>query len=174
MKLIIHFSAREDGNCGSIARYIASPEDRVIRYGELRATGCDSCGYECFDGRCKYRDDGVYGLYQSMTQYERVILVVPMYGGNPCSSYFAFCERGQDYFRSEEAYDAVIRRLYIIGVYGSQEETPGFIPCLNSWFAGTDYHGRVLGLERHQFGQKMADNLLELPQVCRRIKEFSQ
>ncbi len=172
MNLIISFSAREDGNCGDIARSIARDEDEIIHYAGLQARGCSLCAYECFGGTCPYRDDGVHALYQRMMEVDRVYLIVPMYGGNPSSLYFSFCERGQDFFRDEESWDAVLRRLYIIGVYGSQRETPDFLPCLNKWFAGTAYTDRVLGLERHVYGQKMADSLLEEAAVLRKIDDF--
>ena len=107
-------------------------------------------------------------------QYDQVILVVPMYGGNPSSLYFAFCERGQDFFRSEESWKDVLRRLYIIGVYGSAEESPDFIPTLEKWFTGTEYTGRVLGLERHVYGQTMTDSLLDAGEVRDKINEFLQ
>ena len=110
--------------------------------------------------------------FESMKGCERVILVVPMYCGNPSSLYFAFLERGQGYFRSEAAYEEVVRRLYIIGVYGAASETPDFLPCLEKWFADTPYTGRVLGLERHAFGQKMADRLLDVPQVRMLLEAF--
>lgn len=174
MKLIIDFSARAEGNCGDIARCIAAPGDRVVHYRELQARGCAECDYECFQGACKYRGDGVYALYESMAQFDRVILIVPMYCGNPSSLYFAFNERGQDFFRSEEAYDEVVRRLYVIGVYGSADETPDFVPCLEKWFACTGYTGRVLGLERRKYGQKMADRLLDVQEVREKLEQFLQ
>lgn len=172
MKLIINFSARQDGNCGDIARYIAGAGDRIVHYADLHAHACAGCAYECFSGDCRYRDDGVYALYDSMARYDRVILIVPMYGGNPASLYFAFCERGQSFFRTEEKYQGVVERLYIIGVYGSQSESLDFIPCLEKWFTGTAYTGRVLDLERHVYGQKMGDRLLELADVCNKIERF--
>lgn len=174
MKLIISFSARTGGNCGDIARYIAAPEDKVVHFRDLHARGCTDCEYECFRGECKHRDDGVYDLYASMTRCDRVVLIVPMYGGNPSSLYFAFCERGQDFFRNEAAWTAVVSRLCIIGVYGSAGESPDFLPCLEKWFAGTPYANRILGLERHTYGQKMPDRLLEIEEIRQRLDKFIQ
>jgi len=171
MKLIITFSGRSEGNCAAIAGHIGGD---VVRFADLHAHGCADCAYECFHGECPHRADGVYDLYSCMTQYDQVILVVPMYGGNPSSLYFAFCERGQDFFRSEESWKDVLRRLYIIGVYGSAEESPDFIPTLEKWFTGTEYTGRVLGLERHVYGQTMTDSLLDAGEVRDKINEFLQ
>ena len=109
-----------------------------------------------------------------MAGYDRVVLIVPMYCGNPSSLYFAFNERGQDFFRSEEAYDEAVRRLYVIGVYGAAAETPDFVPCLEKWFACTPYTGRVLGLERRAYGQKMTDKLLDVQEVRDKLDAFMQ
>lgn len=174
MNLIISFSARTGGNCGDIARYIAKPEDRVVHFSSLHASGCTGCEYECFRGECVRRADGVYELYASMAAYERVVLIVPMYGGNPSSLYFAFCERGQDFFRSEKAWADAVSRLYIIGVYGSAEASPDFIACLEKWFAGMEHTDRVLALERHVYGQTMSDRLLDVADVRKKIDKFMQ
>ena len=170
-RLIITFSARRTGNCADIAACIGGD---VVRFADLHAHGCADCAYECFHGECPHRADGVYDLYARMARYDQVILVVPMYGSNPSSLYFAFCERGQDFFRTEESWNAVLKRLYIIGVYGSAGEAPDFIPCLAKWFSGTAYQDRVLGLERHAYGQKMMDSLLDVAEVREKIKHFLQ
>ncbi len=172
MNLIISFSARENGNCGLIARYIAGAGDEIVHFAGLHAHGCMACAYECFGGVCPHRVDGVYDLYRRMLDAERTCLLVPMYGGNPSSLYFSFCERGQDFFRDEETWQAVVGKLCIIGIYGSQEESPDFLPCLNKWFAGTALTGRVLGLERHRYGQKMGDLLLDAAEVREMIDCF--
>lgn len=104
--LIISFSGRKNGNCDQIGQYIASAgsgNDKVVRFRELNAHPCCGCEYECFGGVCKYREDDVYSLYGEMCRYDRVILVVPMYCGNPASLYFIFHERCQDYFSHNES-----------------------------------------------------------------------
>lgn len=174
MRLIITFSARDAGNCGDIARCIATEADRIVHFRDLHASGCVDCAYECFKGECRHRADGVYDLYAAMTEANSVVLIVPMYGGNPSSLYFAFCERGQDFFRCEEIWQDVLRRLYIIGVYGSAREAPDFIPTLEKWFAGTEYNGRVLGLERHVYCQTMMDSPLDAAEVLNKINDFLQ
>lgn len=174
MRSIVSFSARKSGNCADIARLIAAPEDRIIHYASLGAHACANCGYECFGGTCPYQADDANALYRAMAQAEQIILLVPMYGGNPSSLYFAFCERGQGFFTDEAAWDAFVRRLYIIGIYGSAAETPDFVPCLEKWFAGSGHGGRVLGLERHVYGQKMQDSLLDVPDVRRKLTAFLQ
>ena len=73
-----------------------------------------------------------------------------------------------------ETCDEIAKRLYIIGVYGDEKATPDFIPCLEKWFDGTTYRGRVLGIQRHLYGQKMEDNLLDVQEVKDNINHFLQ
>lgn len=173
MKLLISFSGRKDGNCDQIARYLASDGDQIVLFRELEAHPCRGCGYECFHDVCRYRSDAVYGLYDSLRSYDRVFLIVPMYCGNPASLYFVFSERGQDYFMHNDVWEEVVRRLYLIGVYGSAESSPGFLPCLEQWFQGSPCQGRVLGIERHLYGQKLGDCVLDVPEVRERLDRFA-
>lgn len=175
VNLIISFSGREKGNCDSIADFISSPEDEILYFRNMSIHSCSNCEYECFHGLCKYRDDDIYGLYSKMTVYNRVILIVPMYCGNPCSLYFIFHERCQDYFmQNEERYEEIISRLYIVGVYGDREATPDFIPCFEKWYDGSGYKNHVLGIERHRLGQKMGDSVLDAEAVRGQLREFLQ
>lgn len=172
MKLVISFSGREDGNCDRIARSIAAENDRIILFRDLNVHPCCGCNYECFDGACKYRDDDIYGLYGQMCGYDKVILIVPMYCGNPASLYFIFNERCQDYFMHNDTYETLIKRLYIIGIYGKAETTPDFIPVFEKWFDCSPYQNRVLGIERHLYGQKLRDHVLDVAQVREKIQKF--
>ena len=172
MNLIISFSGRPGGNCTRIAEFIAAPEDKIVHFCNLNVHSCSNCDYECFAGPCKYRDDDIYGLYDEMCNYEKVILIVPMYCGNPSSLYFIFNERCQDYFMHNDTYGEIIKRLYIIGVYGSEDNTPDFIPCFEKWFNCSEYSNRVLGIERHKLGQKMGDCVLNEDEVKRQISDF--
>lgn len=172
MNLIISFSARKDGNCDSIASFVSSASDKTVYMREQNIHPCANCDYECFHAQCKYREDDVYDLYANMLRYDKVVLIVPMYCGNPCSLYFSFHERCQDYFMHNDTYDEIIKRLYIIGVFGSEKDTPDFIPCFEKWFACSPYQGHVLGIQRHVYGQKMADSILDIAEVRERIREF--
>ena len=172
MNMIISFSGRENGNCDQIAHYIASAGDRIIHFRELNVHPCYGCDYECFSGDCKYRSDAIYDLYGEMCNYDKVILIVPMYCGNPASLYFIFNERCQDYFMQNETYEEIIKRLYIIGIYGKEETTPDFIPSLEKWFIDSPYKGRVLGIQRHLFGQKLRDSVLDVEKIREDIQIF--
>lgn len=172
MNLIISFSGRENGNCDQIARYIATSGDKIIYFRDLNVHPCCGCSYECFSGACRYRADDIYSLYSDMRSFSKVILLVPMYCGNPASLYFTFNERCQDFFMHNDTYDEIIKRLYIIGIYGSAEETPNFIPCLEKWFDGSAYRNRVLGIERHLYRQKLHENVLDVDEVRMKIDRF--
>lgn len=162
------------GNCDRIASFISTQNDKVIHFHELNIHSCANCDYECFQGKCKYRNDDVYALYESMLSCDKVILIVPMYCDNPSSLYFIFNERCQDYFTDNDTYEAIIQKLYIIGIYGKKETTPDFIPCLEKWFEGSPYENRVLGIERHTYRQKISDNILDIDEVKMRIDAFTQ
>lgn len=168
-KLIIGFSGRMNGNCDQIASYIGTEKDKIVRFADLKVHPCSDCDYQCFRGSCRYREDDVYGLYSEMLSYDKVILLVPIYCGNPSSLYFVFNERGQDYFSHNDTYDALVKKLYIIGIYGNRELAPDFIPCLAKWFDGSAVQNRVLGIERHLYGQGLNDFVLDVAEVRTKI-----
>lgn len=76
------------------------------------------------------------------------------------------------YFMHNDTYEEIVRRLYIIGIYGKEETTPDFIPILEKWFCDTPYHNRVLGIERHLYDQRINDRVLDLEEVKTRITNF--
>ena len=173
MNLIISFSGRENGNCEDISEYIATTTDTVVCFRNLNVHECSNCKYECFDGFCKYHQDDIYGLYESMLSYDKIILVVPMYCGNPSSLYFKFNERCQDFFmHNDDSYEAIISKLYIIGIFGDSNQTPDFIPCFEKWFTDTNFNGHVLGIERHKYDQKMSDRILCIKEVRDTLAKF--
>ncbi len=171
-KLIISFSGRENGNCDQIAKFVACGDDQIVHFRELNVHPCSNCGYECFRGACKYRADDSYRLYSEMCSYDRVILIVPMYCGHPASMYFIFNERSQDYFMHNDTYEEIIKRLYIIGIYGNAETTPDFIPCFEKWFSGSSCQNHVLSIERHRYSQKLQDCVLDVPEIKTKIQDF--
>ncbi len=173
MKLIISFSGRKGGNSDGIAEYIAAEKDKIVYFRELNAHNCSNCDYECFNGECKYRDDGVYSLFESMASYDKVIFIVPMYCSNPSGLYFTFNERSQDFFmQNEEKYGDMVNKLRIIGVYGSKESYPHFIPCLVSWFNDGSLSDKIIEIERHKYNLKLKDNLLEVAKIRKILDEL--
>lgn len=171
-RLFISFSGRSGGNCDQIARFLADADDQILCFRDLQAHPCSLCHYECFTSECPYRADGIYTLYSKMITYDQTVLIVPMYCGNPSSLYFMFNERCQDYFMHHDTWNEIIRRLYIIGVYSSQEASPDFIPCLSKWFDGTNIRNHVLGVERHLYGQQLQDSVLDVPEVQQDLRDF--
>lgn len=71
-----------------------------------------------------------------------------------------------------DTYEEIIKRLYIIGIYGNAETTPDFIPCFEKWFNYSPYQNCVLGIERHFYGQKIHDNILDIQEVAEKRKDF--
>lgn len=173
MNLIISFSGRAKGNCDSIAEFISNSGDEIVYFRDKNVHGCSNCEYECFNANCKYREDDIYGIYDSMLRFDKVVLIVPMYCGNPSSLYFIFNERCQDYFmHNEDKHEAIVSRLYIVGVYGQKEDVPDFIPCFEKWFECSEYENRVLGIERHKYGLKMGDAVIDIGEVRELLAEF--
>ena len=172
-KILISFSARKNGNCDEIIKFLAKEEDKIIYFRDLNVHSCSNCDYECFDNFCKYRNDDIYDLLDEISNYQKVILVVPMYCNNPSSLYFIFNERCQDYFmHNEGGYENFVKKMFIIGIYGSSEKSPDFVSCLEKWFDGTKYTNHVLGIERHNYNLKLKDSILEIDELKTIINEF--
>lgn len=169
MNLIISFSGRSGGNCDDILRFLSKENDTRVYFRELNVHPCSGCAYECFSGGCKYREDDIYGLFESMPLYEKILLIVPMYCGNPASLYFIFNERSQDFFmHNENLYERILSKLYIIGIYGDSRRTPEFLGC----FESSGCSGHVLGIERHPYGQGLEDRILDIGEVQQKLSEF--
>lgn len=173
MRLFISFSARSGGNSDEVAKYLSENGDKIVYFRDLNVGGCKNCNYECFSDYCRYRNDGIYNLYNDFKNYNKVVLIVPMYCGNPSSLYFAFNERCQDYFiHNESEYENIIKRLFIIGIYGDKEQSPYFTSCFEKWFEGSKYSNHVLGIERHKYNLKLKDSILDIAGIKNRIDEF--
>ena len=71
-----------------------------------------------------------------------------------------------------DTYDEIIKRLYIIGIYGNAKATPDYITSLEKWFYDTPYHNRVLGIERHLYDQRIKDQILDVEEVKTKITNF--
>lgn len=172
-KLLISFSARANGNSDKVAEHLALEGDKIIHFRDMNIHSCRNCNYECFSDYCKYHHDDIYHLFEEMNTYQKTILIVPMYCGNPSSLYFVFNERCQDYFmHHEDTYENIIKRLFIIGIYGTKEQSPDFISCFEKWFNGSKYSNHVLGIERHKYNLEMKDSILDIEEIKTSINEF--
>lgn len=173
MKLLISFSARKGGNSDKIAEYLALKEDKVVYFRDMNVHSCRNCNYECFSDHCKYHNDDIYNLYDEMNGYQKIILIVPMYCKNPSSLYFLFHERGQDYFaHNEDKYEVLIKKLFIIGIFGSKEQSPNFLYSFEEWFVSSNYSNHVLGIERHKYNLKLKESVLDIEDIKYLIDEF--
>ena len=134
--------------------------DTFINFKDLFINPCNKCNYECMTiNKCKYRHDDVYNLLNNSIMYNKIIFVVPMYCGNPSSLYFTLMERMQDYFNNnEDNYPTFISKLHIIGIYGSDEENPLFIPLISNIL--TDIN-KCLPIQRHKYEIKMSDSVMD-------------
>lgn len=45
---------------------------------------------------------------------------------------------------------------------------------MKKWFQCSKYEDHVLGIERHKFGQKMQDSILEVPEVREAVHKFAK
>lgn len=72
----------------------------------------------------------------------------------------------------ENEYASFAEKLFIIGVYGSIEESPDFTRCFEKWFEGTPYAHHVLGIERHQYQQAMTDSVIDIGAVKMALNEL--
>ena len=174
MNMAVSFSGRKDGNCDRIARYISAEDDLVFFMREISTRPCADCNYECMWGRCRYRGDGIYSCFDKLSTVDRIFYIVPMYCGNPSALYFILNERCQDYFlHNESQYEEIVEKLYIIGVYGSSEDSPDFLDFFARQYDFRNPGKHILGLERHRYHQKMGDFLLEEEEVRARLDAFT-
>ena len=169
--LYISFSARSNGNSENIVKYMMNDNDTFISFKDLFINSCNKCNYECMTiNKCKYRHDDIYNLLDVSISYNKIVFVVPMYCGNPSSLYFTLMERMQDYFNSNEAnYPLFVNKLHIIGIYGSNEETPLFIPLISSILDNID---KCLPIQRHKYEIKMNDLVINNKYILRLLDTY--
>lgn len=170
--LFISFSGRDFGNCYDIAHHKMNENDTYVAFKDLSYHSCSKCNYECFKKQCKYRNDDIYKLISASFQYNNIILLVPMYCSNPSSLYFVFNERMQDYFNeNSEKWDAFVNKIKIIAIFGSEEETPLFIPTLLQLVNGNQ--NKLLKIERHKYKLKLNDKVITNKQLLEELDDFS-
>ena len=169
--LYISFSARSNGNSENIIKYMMNDFDTFISFKDLFINPCNKCNYECMTiNKCKYRHDDIYHLLNNSIMYNKIIFVVPMYCGNPSSLYFTLMERMQDYFNNnEENYTLFVNKLHIIGIYGSNEEAPFFIPLISSILDNID---KCLPIQRHKYEIKMNDSVIKNKYILSLIDNY--
>lgn len=167
--LYISFSARENGNSTDVAKYLMKSNDKLILFKDIFYNPCSKCNYECFNNKCKYRHDDIYNLLDSMIHYKKVVFIVPMYCSNPSSLYFILSERMQDYFNhNEEKWNEFSNKLHIIGIYGSDKETPYFIEVFKNLVA----EEKILKIERHKYNLIMENKLIKNSEIVNLLNGY--
>lgn len=174
MSVIVSFSGRIGGNCDTISNFISHKEDCIFYMRDISTQPCAHCSYECFSGVCKYRDDGIYSLLEKIINAEKVFFIVPMYCGNPSALFFILNERCQDFFMHNGVdYEGFVEKLYIIGVYGNRVDQPDFERLFAKIYGFSEPKKHILGLERHKYGHKINDFLLDEDEVKERVNRFA-
>lgn len=170
--IFISFSAREKGNCYDIATHKMKESDKYIAFKDLSYHPCSKCSYECFSKQCKYRDDDIYNLIDASLQFKNIVLLVPVYSSNPSSLYFIFHERMKDYFNNDfKKWNVFVNKIKIIAVFGSEKETPLFIPTLLQLI--NNDQNRLLKIEKDKYNLTPKDKVIDDKNLLKEIDEFS-
>ncbi len=107
--VILNFSSRENGNCSSVAKFIADYYNRtnvlIENVGKVQFKACGSCNYECLkEGSCcQIINENESAIYKAISSAKLVYFIIPNYCGFPCSNYFIFNERSVGYFNKEQS-----------------------------------------------------------------------
>ena len=104
---ILNFSARNDGNCASIANYIKdlNANSNICIYNIFEQIDpCSNCNYECLKptGVCPGLEQ-IKPMMDQIMNSETIYYIVPNYCGFPSANYFTFNERKIGYFQSDRA-----------------------------------------------------------------------
>ena len=121
--LLINFSNRDFGNCGTIANFVKDNlNDKVIikSFSNMKVSSCGSCKCECFEEnlKCPFVEDDVYELYKHICDSGLVYFIVPNYCDYPCSNFFKFNERSLCFFSGKkemlDKYESISKRFIVI------------------------------------------------------------
>lgn len=135
--IIVNFSGRKNGNCHSISKVIANVHSadntNVYNFCDIKLAPCGKCEYECFDldKQCPYQSDGIYDMYDKITQSDLAYFILPNYCDYPNANYFIFNERSQCFFQHHEQlldrYLNIKKRFVVV----SNTQTQNFITALS-------------------------------------------
>lgn len=179
--LLVSFSGRkESGNCIKILEFIKNTlsekniDCSLLNIVDLKINPCLGCNYECFNKEldCPIEDDVKYA-YNQIASSDLVIMCVPVYSSAPPSVYFAWRERSQCYFRTDDLFADYekVKKLYIVigkKISGGNETID---ILLNDDKNAT--RDDVLLLQSNEFGQKAIEgNLIKCNEVKNRINVF--
>ncbi len=173
---VINYSSRKNGNCHHIAEYVEAiisgekHEYDLIDFSAFSVNTCGKCNYECFGNHCVYKDDEIYRAYRKILDADIVISVIPIYGGLPCSNFFAFSERVQGAFQDDEfdQFEAVKNKYIIVGNTGL-EITKKIVGANDSLVRDEDF----LAISSNEVGERsVRGNLMDYELYRGKIREW--
>lgn len=177
---ILHFSARDSGNCAAIARQLAmlhsGAEITVWPLAQANITPCRSCRYECFAraDACPYAADDVRTIYDAILQSDLTYFILPNYADCPPALYFAFNERSQCVFQGDEAllnaYLAISKRFIIV----SNQPAPAF-ESIPQYHTAEDSAPALLFLPPRRFSARSIDgSMMDAAEARELLRQFVQ
>lgn len=176
--VILHFSARNTGNCGAIAQQLIQLHDmeQCTMYPVAQAdlTPCRDCSYECFHNpdACPHAHDDLRCIYQAIMDADLAYYILPNYADQPPAVYFAFNERSNCIFQGNEAslntYLAVPKRF----IFVSNHPTLAF-DALPQYHIVEGVVPEVLYLPPRRFCQSSIDgNIMDTPKARQLLSSF--
>lgn len=175
---IMNFSGRSEGNCKRIADFINQKlsGETVIKFdfSRINVTPCGKCKYECFKNRenCPYFSDDVYKIYDTITNSDISLFILPNYCDYPCANYFILNERSQCYFQGRpdllEKYLKVRKKFIVISNTGKSNFLRAFeYQCEE--LKGAD----VLFLSAKRYGKvSLNGDIIESDDAMQEIEKF--
>lgn len=106
MITIVNFSASKDANCIKIANHLKdllnNKEIVIYNFEDFNLLPCGYCDYECIkrNEKCQINDK-LNEIYESISNSEEAIYILPNYCDYPCANFFIFNERGNGYYSNE-------------------------------------------------------------------------
>lgn len=170
---IVSFSGRAAGNCERLGRYVQElTGGQLFSFAQLQIHPCGGCKYECFSqsAACPYLNDGLYILYDAITNSDVTYFILPNYCDYPCANYFIFNERSQCYFQGHAELSARYERVKKRAVVVSNTEQENFRAVLaQQASAPVD----MLFLRARDYGRiSLRGDLMEEEAVRAQVKQF--
>lgn len=178
---LLSYSGRfGEGNCSKVLDLIqaicgeVSAGVRRLHAADLRLTPCIGCTYECMQSgsSCPHADD-VAMVYRTIMDADSCIFALPVYSGAPPAAYFAWRERSQSVFTSQERYERYRRVKKGFIVIGNREAGGEYAVEFLRNEDRTEERA-ILLLENHRYGlNSLSGKLVEVPEVRQVITEFT-
>ena len=171
---VISFSARKNGNCSQISKYVSSLFSDVKQYdfSKLKVKPCGNCNYQCFHNikKCPFVKDKEKEMLDAIMESEMTFFIVPNYCDYPCSNYFIFNERSVCYFQHNEKllyqYLDVEKKFIVVSNTSKENFYKAFT------YQTTD-EPQILFLPTKQYGKNSIEgNLFESEQAMEDLKKF--